>query len=625
MTKFVKHLAPALLLAIALPALAQQAPTDPKARPATQKGPPPAQAKPAPTATIAVPTFAAGAATPSAAAALVDAALTSESEAVPCAPYSGVVLPSRTILSTVKRDISRTTSTSATTVEKKSDDGQVLRETTTLLLTTSKLTARITTVTAQVTVTTQTFGPLGDPKMFVTRMMDPILEIMRRPEYQDPAKRPALREEVRESLVEASDFSAICALVLSTYANDLGPDHCRELSNRLSLIFYSGFILHLEKYAVDKFEIQSSLSPNPTRARVMARTVNPKEEVPVSFRLLGRPDRWALYDIHVQNVSMLRSFRKQMREILLDRGFNDLIERLDMAVAADPIATYARKLRETGKALGNAVGSRPAADTTFGLATGEGEEVLSRDVRSQVDVSSMSLHATITTTTAWGVPTTMTVCTVYTTRTQSLNVVLASRRVLSKNTAVAAPAPTPTPAIPNDPEGVVRVTVDQVLDILRRKNYRENLQKHRDEIRDTILRSVAMDTVGRLTLSNYISKFSDEEFQEFLHVFASLLLSNYIVHLEKYTDEKVVIDGVRNVSDTRKRVETRTVSDTKEIPIDFSMAEIDGRWMIYDLRVEGVSLVSNFRKQFRSILLRNPPSVLIERIREKVKENETKL
>jgi phospholipid transport system substrate-binding protein len=67
------------------------------------------------------------------------------------------------------------------------------------------------------------------------------------------------------------------------------------------------------------------------------------------------------------------------------------------------------------------------------------------------------------------------------------------------------------------------------------------------------------------------------------------------------------------------------VSSTKQMPIDFSFLKQDEKWLLYDVRVEGVSLVKNYRTQFREILLNKSADQFIERVRDKVNENENKL
>jgi phospholipid transport system substrate-binding protein len=177
------------------------------------------------------------------------------------------------------------------------------------------------------------------------------------------------------------------------------------------------------------------------------------------------------------------------------------------------------------------------------------------------------------------------------------------------------------------PVAIVQQTVVKVLRVLADPKYKDpsERRKLRDKIRSILLDVVDMKNISLLTLANYRSKFSDEQFETFTKLFSQLLFSTYIIHLETYSDEKVVITGIEKTSASRARVKTKTVSSTKEIPIEFGFAKADQKWTLYDVYIEGVSLVKNYRSQFREILLNKSSAQFLERLREKVKENENKL
>jgi phospholipid transport system substrate-binding protein len=133
-----------------------------------------------------------------------------------------------------------------------------------------------------------------------------------------------------------------------------------------------------------------------------------------------------------------------------------------------------------------------------------------------------------------------------------------------------------------------------------------------------------METVGQLTLANFKRKFNDEQYEKFLALFEHLLFSTYITHLEKYSGEKVVVKQAEKVTDGRIDVKTDTVTDTRKIPVDFSFIRKDDRWQLYDVHIEGISLVKNYRSQFREILINRSPDAFLERLEKKVEENDKK-
>jgi phospholipid transport system substrate-binding protein len=88
--------------------------------------------------------------------------------------------------------------------------------------------------------------------------------------------------------------------------------------------------------------------------------------------------------------------------------------------------------------------------------------------------------------------------------------------------------------------------------------------------------------------------------------------------LLKYTDEKVVFYRQSMLSDTKAEVDSNVVSSDKTIPITYRLIQRDGDWKVYDLVIEGVSLVSNYRTQFNDILSRQTPAEMLVILRKKV-------
>jgi phospholipid transport system substrate-binding protein len=81
----------------------------------------------------------------------------------------------------------------------------------------------------------------------------------------------------------------------------------------------------------------------------------------------------------------------------------------------------------------------------------------------------------------------------------------------------------------------------------------------------------------------------------------------------------VVFDKEKRKED-RALVYTRVITSTKEIPIDYRVVLKDGTWRVYDVVIEGVSLVKNYRSQFREMLKNNDPEYLLDSLRKKVGE-----
>jgi phospholipid transport system substrate-binding protein len=87
-----------------------------------------------------------------------------------------------------------------------------------------------------------------------------------------------------------------------------------------------------------------------------------------------------------------------------------------------------------------------------------------------------------------------------------------------------------------------------------------------------------------------------------------------------YKDEKVVFGKVTNLSDNTAEVQSEVLRSSKSIPIHYRMILENGEWKVYDVVIEGVSLVQNYRSQFREILANKPPEDLLKMLREKTRK-----
>jgi phospholipid transport system substrate-binding protein len=174
------------------------------------------------------------------------------------------------------------------------------------------------------------------------------------------------------------------------------------------------------------------------------------------------------------------------------------------------------------------------------------------------------------------------------------------------------------------PLDVVRNSVNDVLDILRDPLYKDttknNLQRERIEakIRDIF----DFDEIARRTLATHWKKFTPEKQKEFTDVFSEFLGNIYIKRIQGYTNEKVLYLSEIMNSELIATVKTKIVTQASEIPIDYRMMKKKDGWKIYDVNIEGVSFVRNYRTQFQKILMKESPDALIQRLKQKVKHGQ---
>ena len=163
-------------------------------------------------------------------------------------------------------------------------------------------------------------------------------------------------------------------------------------------------------------------------------------------------------------------------------------------------------------------------------------------------------------------------------------------------------------------------TIDQILEILRDPAFEgeDTIEKRRASLRKVIHERFSFAKMSQLSLARHWKKRSNEEKKEFIELFGQLLEDTYISKIETYTDEKVVY--VKEfVKKKKAQINTKIVTQTIEIPIDYRMYNAkDGSWLVYDLVIEGVSLVGNYRSQFDQMLQKDSYEKLVEELKKKV-------
>ena len=171
------------------------------------------------------------------------------------------------------------------------------------------------------------------------------------------------------------------------------------------------------------------------------------------------------------------------------------------------------------------------------------------------------------------------------------------------------------------PMTTVEASVNRVLGVLRDSKLKSPAAK---EIKKEKLRVIYKDMFDEIefskrTLTRNWNKFSPAERVEFVNLFEQVLEKSYIDKILDYSNEKVDFYKESMLSENQAEIQTKIVTASKEIPIYYRVILKDGKWKVYDVVVENVSLVQNYRTQFNDILAKDPPEKLLEILRKKVK------
>ncbi len=170
------------------------------------------------------------------------------------------------------------------------------------------------------------------------------------------------------------------------------------------------------------------------------------------------------------------------------------------------------------------------------------------------------------------------------------------------------------------PLETIKDRVNKVLSLLQSDEFENAAPAKRIEL----LREIAVDffykeEIARRTLAVHWRKFSEDQREEFIRLFQEFLEKNYFKKIGnyEYSGEKVRF-GDYFTSGSKARVNTVIEVEDREIPVDYSLTLKGEKWLIYDVRIEGVSMIKNYRSQFHEMLNRKSPEYLLTQLKEKL-------
>ncbi len=186
--------------------------------------------------------------------------------------------------------------------------------------------------------------------------------------------------------------------------------------------------------------------------------------------------------------------------------------------------------------------------------------------------------------------------------------------------AFALPVSAGAVAVDNTPKQEIERLVNQVLDILKDPRYKGDAhrEERRQKLRSLVNQIFDLNDISKRVLGRYNRQFTKDQFKEFKELFSKLLEKIYLTKIEHYSNEKVIFEEEKILSSTKAAVPTKIIKNDQEIPVEYRLVKKNGKWTGYDVVIEGVSLVKNYRSQFYEILHNKKPEELLKIMRKKV-------
>jgi len=173
-----------------------------------------------------------------------------------------------------------------------------------------------------------------------------------------------------------------------------------------------------------------------------------------------------------------------------------------------------------------------------------------------------------------------------------------------------------SPQSEESPTAVVRATLTAVFHILEDPNLKDpaKLMPRRRKLEEVIAERFDYSEMSKRALAAHWTPLTTEQRKEFVDLFKSFLSDRYAGKIEGYSGEKVQYLSER-LEGQYAEVRTKLVSSKVDIPMDYRLINKGGRWYAYDIIVDGVSLVKNYRSQFDKIIRSGSYEELTTRLR----------
>jgi phospholipid transport system substrate-binding protein len=174
------------------------------------------------------------------------------------------------------------------------------------------------------------------------------------------------------------------------------------------------------------------------------------------------------------------------------------------------------------------------------------------------------------------------------------------------------------PALAGVPTDQLKQHVDEVIRAMDDPSLKGKPAPRRAAVRKISEEIFDYQETARRALGQHWNARTPEEQREFVQLFADLLDRAYFSKIDRYQGEKVRY-GAETVNGDEAMVKTMilTRAGGSEVPVDYRMHLAGGRWLVYDVNIEGVSLVSNYRTQFNKIVQTESYASLVQKLRAK--------
>ncbi len=167
------------------------------------------------------------------------------------------------------------------------------------------------------------------------------------------------------------------------------------------------------------------------------------------------------------------------------------------------------------------------------------------------------------------------------------------------------------------PSAEVRLILDHVIAVqsdpaLEGKQHRN---ERRIAIKKIIARNFYFDGMSQLSLGNYWDKLGKSEQSDFKNVFQDLFQDSYTKLVLDFLKREKIIYGKEEMKHGGALIRTRIARANEEIPVDYTLVQVKGKWLVQDVTIDGVSIADNYKRSFARVIQKESFKGLLQKMR----------
>lgn len=147
----------------------------------------------------------------------------------------------------------------------------------------------------------------------------------------------------------------------------------------------------------------------------------------------------------------------------------------------------------------------------------------------------------------------------------------------------------------------VRITVQKLVEIAETLPGEPHREERRTKLRQIMIERFDFNEMAKRSLGTQWSKITPEEQADFVKIFSDLLAKTYMNRIEKVTRDMVKVES-ENLDFPKSVVKSKVTSDGDVFPLDYRLQNVNGTWKVYDVIIENIGLVANYRNEFAGIV-----------------------